>query len=167
MKINIKNKNKKSIIQVVFCICCICIILFVSVTGLFFAKAKFHNSAEFVETPNLIQHLEASGTRKEILVFYQEDCPYCEAGVTEIKAARKKTKFPVYYVNTQSQTGKILVKNFNIKYASTLTVIQSGKYRNVAYADKINGKYVPLKENIHKVFGVMNEAEKWLDEHID
>lgn len=103
-------------------------------------------------TSNLIQKLNDNGEQKEALVFFKDGCPYCRAGKSKIESEAQKAKFPVYYVDTQSDIGKLLVKSFKVKYASTITVVEKGKYKNIAYADKINGKIIPLSDNIKKVF---------------
>ncbi|WP_270243490.1 thioredoxin family protein [Lactococcus lactis] len=146
MKIKIKNKK-------IFFTGWRILILSITIALVTAGGSYFYSRSHTMkETPHLMQKLEDNDSKKEVLVFFRPGCPYCEAGQEKIKEISKKTKVPVYYVNTRSEIGKVLVKNFDLKYASTLTVIDSGHFKNIAYADKINGKIVPLTSNIKRVF---------------
>ncbi|WP_242326997.1 thioredoxin family protein [Lactococcus lactis] len=160
MKIYIKNKKK--IFQRMFLGFVLASILLLGIMGRVIYHDKFQNAPKnLVETPNILQKLNESEkeSQKVILVFFKENCPYCEVAKTEIEEAKKQADFPVFYVNTESKNGQQLKKRYELKYASSLVIIQ--KQNNyisteavVAYADKNDrGQYIPLTENIKKAFG--------------
>lgn len=115
--------------------------------ALFFYKPSM-SQRDFVETPQLYQKLNQEKSKKFVLVFFKNGCPYCRSAKDEIASAIKQSDIPVYIVNTESKTGKDLVNHFRIKYASTITVLDSGKFKSLPYADKIDGKIKPIKSNI-------------------
>lgn len=120
--------------------------------ALFFYKPSM-SQRDFVETPQLYQKLNQEKSKKFVLVFFKNGCPYCRSAKDEIASAIKQSDIPVYIVNTESKTGKDLVNHFRIKYASTITVLNSGKFKSLPYADKIDGKIRPIKSNIKQALG--------------
>jgi len=109
-------------------------------------------SQDFTPTPHIEQVLAKSSSDKFAIVFYKKGCPYCRAAKAEVLFEAKQTKFPVYYVDTESEVGQKLVVEATIKYASTITVVEQNKKVNYSYADKIAGNYVPLIHNIRQAF---------------
>jgi thiol-disulfide isomerase/thioredoxin len=107
---------------------------------------------DFTPTPHIEQILSKNSSEKFAIVFYKKGCPYCRAAKAEVLFEAKQTKFPVYYVDTESKIGQKLVVEVAIKYASTITVFEQNKKVNYSYADKIAGDYVPLTHNIWQAF---------------
>lgn len=120
----------------------------VAIIGALFFYKPLTSQKDFVETPQLYQKLNQENSKKFVLVFFKNGCPYCRSAKDEITSAIKQSDIPVYIVNTESKTGKDFVNHFRIKYASTITVLDSGKFKSLPYADKIDGKIKPIKSNI-------------------
>lgn len=159
MKIYIKNKKK--IFQRGGVGLVLAIILLLGISRIIYYDRVQNAPRDLLETSNVLEKLNESEktNQKVILVFFKENCPYCEVAKTEIEEAKKQANFPVFYVNTESKNGQQLKRRYELQYASSLVIIQ--KQNNdisteavVAYADKNDrGQYIPLAGNIKKVFG--------------
>lgn len=125
----------------------------VAIIGALFFYKPLTSQKDFVETPQLYQKLNQENSKKFVLVFFKNGCPYCRSAKDEITSAIKQSDIPVYIVNTESKTGIDLVNHFSIKYASTITVLDSGKFKSLPYADKIDKKIRPIKSNIKQALG--------------
>ncbi|MGY3713483.1 glutaredoxin family protein [Lactococcus petauri] len=159
MKIYIKNKKK--FFQRGFLGLVLAIILLLGISRIIYYDRVPNAPRDLLETSNVLEKLNESEktNQKVILVFFKENCPYCEVAKTEIEEAKKQANFPVFYVNTESKNGQQLKRRYELQYASSLVIIQ--KQNNditteavVAYADKNDrGQYIPLTGNIKKAFG--------------
>ncbi|WP_407350326.1 hypothetical protein VNN41_09790 [Lactococcus garvieae] len=129
-----------------------------------------YSEAWLKETPKIEQVFENTVAEEFAVVFYKEGCPYCEAAQEEVTETARQAPFPVYYVDTESAMGKKLISVTHIKYASTIVVFRTSQnegktihqllfsesgerkekfsFTRWSYADKKEGTYVPLTENI-------------------
>lgn len=127
-------------------------VLFILAIGFHFAIKQ--QPKDLIETPNLARIISKNQSRAKAFVFFKKGCPYCRSARNDVLKESKKATIPVYFVDTNSEVGKKLVTDFEIKYASTISVVIEKKVTNYSYADKVNGKIVPLKANIKLALGV-------------
>ncbi|MHB9782180.1 thioredoxin domain-containing protein [Streptococcus sp. 10F2] len=68
------------------------------------------------------------------LVFYKEGCPYCRAGKEVVVTASKRSHFPTFYINVDTQEGQVLVDKYQVDSAATIVKIRGGKVKLFEYA---------------------------------
>lgn len=83
------------------------------------------------------------------IVFYKKGCPYCEAGMGEIKSKAKQSDVTTFYVDVDSTDGQSIVARFDVVKAATILKIRDGAITldYYAYDDKngdiaVNDKYI-------------------------
>ncbi|MDV5976578.1 UNVERIFIED_CONTAM: thioredoxin [Streptococcus canis] len=86
------------------------------------------------------------------LVFFKNDCPYCEAGKSEIVNQAVNSKILTYYINAETKQGINIAKKYHVKYAPTIVVIRNNDNRSFLYAHDKGKKIVVEKEKINEVF---------------
>ena len=88
------------------------------------------------------------------LIFYKKGCPYCEKGKTAVITAAKKSVYPTFYINVESESGQVLVKKYQVKKAATLVTLRNGKPQLYLYAAKdregdIKADKIAIKEALN------------------
>lgn len=74
--------------------------------------------------------------RNANLVFYKKGCPYCEKGKTSVIDAAKKSVYPTFYIDVESESGQVLVKKYQVEKAATIVTLRDGKPQLYLYAAK-------------------------------
>lgn len=142
---------------------------------LFNIRSKTENK-DFTPTSRIESVFDTTVTDQFAVVFYKKGCPYCEAAKSTVLKLAPQAKYPVYYIDTQSDIGQKLIPITKIKYASTIVIFNfkqenrlpisqvlfsknydASKEVNVkrwSYADKVDGKKVPLVNNIKNAFEI-------------
>ncbi|MEY8661438.1 hypothetical protein AALT52_00810 [Ligilactobacillus faecis] len=90
------------------------------------------------------------------LIFYKKNCQYCEGAEKEILKYSRKTTVPTFFIDVRSDNGKILVKKYNVRYASTIVKIRKEKIEKYIYGEKRGDTYRAKQDVIEKVFGGEN-----------
>lgn len=81
-------------------------------------------------------YVDAAVNQDVNLVFYKRGCPYCEKGKTAVIEASKKSVYPTFYIDVESEAGQVLVKKYQIQKAATLVTLRDGKPQLYLYAAK-------------------------------
>lgn len=139
--------------------------------GGYLAYGQKTQGPEFTATDR--NKLKNDKSNKGIIVFFSNDSDYSRAGSQEILDKAKKADFPVYYIDFDSpEKMEILsnLKNDDITMSDGLTTDEISKINTatlllvdnrkqgsneitpIQYADQVNGKYVPLIDNIKQAF---------------
>lgn len=151
----------------------------IALFGLFREK---NEAKDFIPTAQIEKVFDTTRTDKFAVVFYKKQCPYCEIAKPTVLRFARKAKYPIYYIDTQSEMGKKLIPLTKLKYASTIVVftLKAEKQSTIgqalfssnaeeekrfkserwSYANKIGGKKVVLENNIKKAFGIERREEK-------
>lgn len=151
----------------------------IALFGLFREK---NETKDFTPTPQIEKVFNTTSTDKFAIVFYKKHCPYCEIAKSSVVKLAQKSKYPVFYIDTQSEMGKKLIPITKIKYASTIVVFTLKERGNLpigqvifseksdeqntftierwGYADNLGGKKVSLVKNIKKAFEIEKNKEK-------
>lgn len=74
--------------------------------------------------------------RNANLVFYKKGCPYCEKGKTSVIDAAKKSVYPTFYIDVESESGQVLVKKYQVEKAATIVTLRDGKPQLYLYSAK-------------------------------
>lgn len=121
----------------------------------------------FTATENIMDKLQNEKSNKVVFVFYSNGSDYSKAGVKEVSEEAKKVNYPVYYVDVDSQEkGEVLsfLNSLEVLHSDELSSInaatllssiheeENGNLNIVKYADKVDGKYIPLIDNIKNSF---------------
>lgn len=81
-------------------------------------------------------YVDAAVNQDVNLVFYKRGCPYCEAGKIAVIDAAKKSAYPTFYIDVESESGQVLVKKYQVQKAATLVTLRDGKPQLYLYAAK-------------------------------
>ncbi|USI64625.1 hypothetical protein LMK05_07190 [Lactococcus petauri] len=121
----------------------------------------------FTATENIMDKLQNEKSNKVVFVFYSNGSDYSKAGEKEVLEEAKKVNYPVYYVDVDSQEkGEVLsfLNSLEVLHSEELSSInaatllssiheeENGNLNIIKYADQVDGKYVPLTDNIKKAF---------------
>lgn len=94
------------------------------------------------------------------LVFYREDCPYCQAGKKAVITTAEKSAYPTFYINVESEKGQVLVKKYQVEKAATLITIREGESKLYLYAAKDRKGNIKADEKaIKEALNVENEGQ--------
>lgn len=139
------------------------LVVIIGGVGGYMAYGQKKHSPEFTATENIVDKLKQEKSKKVILVFFSKGSDYSQAGSSTVLEEANKVDYPVYYVDFDSpERGEVLsllqasdeiTGDMVINTASLL--IHRSTARNaeiIQYADQVNGKYVPLTENIKNSF---------------
>ncbi|MHA2629001.1 thioredoxin [Streptococcus agalactiae] len=74
--------------------------------------------------------------RNANLIFYKKGCPYCEKGKTSVIDAAKKSVYPTFYIDVESESGQVLVKKYQVEKAATIVTLRDGKSQLYLYSAK-------------------------------
>ncbi|MHA2632653.1 thioredoxin [Streptococcus agalactiae] len=74
--------------------------------------------------------------RNANLIFYKKGCPYCEKGKTSVIDAAKKSVYPTFYIDVESESGQVLVKKYQVEKAATIVTLRDGKPQLYLYSAK-------------------------------
>lgn len=110
-----------------------------------------------VNTQDDVTKMIAKKRKDYNLVFYKRNCPYCEGAASKIISESKKTNVPTFFVDTESDNGRRLVKEYHVRYASTIIKIRDKNIQKMIYAEKVAGKYQAKQKVIDAVFGGNSE----------
>ncbi|MFD2254422.1 hypothetical protein ACFSJM_08730 [Lactococcus formosensis subsp. bovis] len=143
--------------------------------GYMFSHQKSQTES-FTATENVMDKLKKDKSSKAIIVFYSEGSDYSKVGAGDVLKEAKQVNFPVYYINFDSpekiEILKMLEDNditsshgltsdeISKVNTATMVSIDNREYMNRKvtmnqYADQLNGKYVPLTDNIKQCFDLL------------
>lgn len=131
----------------------------VTILFLFLLSASLYSGVTYWQSQNdydthlTQEQLLAIDDDNMVIVFYKRSCPYCQAGKKDVIRAGKKSALPVFYVDVETNEGKILVSRYGIKHASTLMRLREGAVTYYSYAKKINSRIVSDRKMIDEAFG--------------
>ena len=100
--------------------------------------------AEKVESQEVMVNTVMKGNYN--LVFYKDNCPYCEVAESKISRAVGHSKYPSYYIDIESKDGQLLKSLYGVEFASTIVSIRDGKGKLALYAKKDKNKQITVDE---------------------
>lgn len=100
--------------------------------------------AEKVESQEVMVNTVMKGNYN--LVFYKDNCPYCEVAESKVSRAVDHSKYPSYYIDIESKDGQLLKNLYGVEYASTIVSIRDGKGKLALYAKKDKNKQIIADE---------------------
>lgn len=156
----LKNMGKVKIIGII-----VALVVIIGGVGGFVLSNQKSQAETFTPTPNIMEELAKPESKNGIVVFYSNGSDYSKAGAIEMLKEVKNAKVPVYFVDFDSpQKTEVLssaisndaISQDDISKINTATMIISVSTRQnmdiIQYADNVDGKYIPLKDNIKKAF---------------
>lgn len=60
------------------------------------------------------------------IVFYKNDNPYCESGLSKFKDAAKESDIPTLFIDVESQDGQKLLVRFDVVKVPTIVMVRNG-----------------------------------------
>lgn len=142
------------------------LVVLVFVIGGFGGYMFYHQKSQtesFTATENIMDKLKSPDSKDAIVVFFSNGSDYSKAGTKEVLQEAKNSNYPVYYVDVDSPDKASVISlaisndrlyQEDISKINAATLITNSKRHMdiIQYADKVDGKYVPLTDNIKKAF---------------
>lgn len=118
---------------------------------------RAHGSYDYQMQNLQVLDIDATNLPENVnIVFYKEDCPYCQAAEKPVIFASKFSYYDTVFVDLGTVRGQQLKNILDVKYASSDVKIRKGKTKIYLTAKKVNSKYQPTHQpwfgNIAKAF---------------
>ena len=88
------------------------------------------------------------------LVFYRQNCPYCQAGKNAVMTAAKQSAYPTFFIDVESEEGQVLVKKYSVKKAATIIQLRDGKAQSFFYGTVRDGRKTADHRQIETAFDI-------------
>lgn len=86
------------------------------------------------------------------MVFYKKNCPYCQAGKTQVEKKSNASPYPIYWIDLNTDEGQILKMKYGVKYAATIVQVRESRINIFSYATKKENKIIADIKNITEAF---------------
>lgn len=133
-------------------------IVALTMSFLVFYIIQNHDSLDFQEPLDQNVLVDTSINENFNMVFYKKNCPYCQAGKTQVEKKSDSSAYPTYWIDLNTDEGQILKMKYGVKYAATIVQVRRSKIKIFSYATKKDNKIIADSENITEAF---QEKKYW------